>query len=98
MNELALSFDKKLSKGKLAIIDIGSNSIRLVVYPQNGKYPFPLFNERLNCKLGEGLSQTKKISNQSISRALSAIKRFAYIVKTMSVKHQILIALSLIHI
>ena len=30
MNELALSFDKKLSKGKLAIIDIGSNSIRLV--------------------------------------------------------------------
>ena len=92
MNELALSFDKKLSKGKLAIIDIGSNSIRLVIYPQNGKYPFPLFNERLNCKLGEGLSQTKKISNQSISRALSAIKRFAYIVKTMSVKHQILVA------
>ena len=41
MNELALSFDKKLSKGKLAIIDIGSNSIRLVIYPKNGKYPFP---------------------------------------------------------
>ena len=92
MNELALIFDKKLSKGKLAIIDIGSNSIRLVIYPQNGKYPFPLFNERINCKLGEGLSKTKKISNQSISRALSAIKRFAYIVKTMSVEHQIIIA------
>jgi len=49
MNELALSYDKKISKGKLAIIDIGSNSIRLVIYPQNGKYPFPLFNERINC-------------------------------------------------
>jgi len=60
MKELALSFDKKLSKGKLAIIDIGSNSIRLVIYPQNGKYPFPLFNERINCRLGEGVTKGKK--------------------------------------
>ena len=92
MNEVALSFYRKINKGKLAIIDIGSNSIRLVIYPQNGKYPFPLFNERINCKLGEGLSLSKNISSQSISKALSAIKRFAYIIKTMSVKHQIIIA------
>ena len=92
MNEVALSFYRKINKGKLAIIDIGSNSIRLVIYPQNGKYPFPLFNERVNCKLGEGLSLSKNISSQSISKALSAIKRFAYIIKTMSVKHQLIIA------
>ena len=61
MNEIALSFYRKINKGKLAIIDIGSNSIRLVIYPQNGKYPFPLFNERINCKLGEGLSLSKNI-------------------------------------
>ena len=53
MNEVALSFYRNINRGKLAIIDIGSNSIRLVIYPQNGKYPFPLFNERVNCKLGE---------------------------------------------
>jgi len=92
MNELALSFDKKLSKGKLAIIDIGSNSIRLVIYPQNGKYPFPLFNERINCRLGEGVTKGKKLSSVSISRALSAIKRFAFIIKSMSVKSQIPVA------
>ena len=92
MNELALSYDKKINKGKLAIIDIGSNSIRLVIYPQNGKYPFPLFNERINCKLGDGLTFSQKIASQSISKALSAIKRFAYIIKTMSVDHQLIIA------
>jgi len=92
MNELALSYDKKISKGKLAIIDIGSNSIRLVIYPQNGKYPFPLFNERINCKLGDGLTSSHKMASQSISKALSAIKRFAYIIKTMSVDHQLIVA------
>ena len=92
MNELALSYNKKINKGKLAIIDIGSNSIRLVIYPQNGKYPFPLFNERINCKLGDGLTFSQKIASQSISKALSAIKRFAYIIKTMSVDHQLIVA------
>ena len=37
----------KLKKSKLAIIDIGSNSVRLVIYPDSGKYPYPLFNERI---------------------------------------------------
>ena len=31
----------KLKKSKLAIIDIGSNSVRLVIYPDSGKYPYP---------------------------------------------------------
>ena len=29
----------KLKKSKIAIIDIGSNSVRLVIYPDSGKYP-----------------------------------------------------------
>ena len=39
----------------MAIIDIGSNSIRLVIYASQGRYPFPLYNERANCRLGEGV-------------------------------------------
>ena len=34
----------------IAVIDIGSNSIRLVIYASGGRYPFPLFNERSNCR------------------------------------------------
>ena len=71
----------KLKKSKIAIIDIGSNSVRLVIYPDSGKYPYPLFNERINCRLGEKLFETGKLSTRSISRALKALQRFSIIIK-----------------
>ena len=89
----------KLKKSKLAIIDIGSNSVRLVIYPDSGKYPYPIFNERINCRLGEKLFETGKLSTRSISRALKALQRFSIIIKNMEVKHIVPVAtLSLIHI
>ena len=93
----------KLKKSKIAIIDIGSNSVRLVIYPDSGKYPYPLFNERINCRLGEKIHKTNNLSVNSISRALKALQRFSIIIKNMEVKHVVPIAtaavrLSLIHI
>ena len=82
----------KLKKSKLAIIDIGSNSVRLVIYPDSGKYPYPLFNERINCRLGEKLFETGKLSTRSISRALKALQRFSIIIKNMEVKHIVPVA------
>ena len=52
----------KLKKSKLAIIDIGSNSVRLVVFADLGKYPYPLFNERVNCRLDDNKIHQKKIT------------------------------------
>ena len=40
-----------------AVVDIGSNSVRLVVYDQLGRAPFPRFNEKSLCRLGEGLDR-----------------------------------------
>ena len=71
----------KLKKSKIAIIDIGSNSVRLVIYPDSGKYPYPLFNERINCRLGEKIYKTNNLSVNSISRALKALQRFSIIIK-----------------
>ncbi|MAJ14982.1 MAG: hypothetical protein CMN44_08495 [SAR116 cluster bacterium] len=82
----------KLKKSKLAIIDIGSNSVRLVIYPDSGKYPYPLFNERINCRLGEKLFETGKLSTRSISRALKALQRFSIIINNMEVKYIIPVA------
>jgi len=73
----------KLKKSKLAIIDIGPNS---------GNYPYPLFNERINCRLGEKLFETGKLSTRSISRALKALQRFSIIIKNMEVKHIVPVA------
>ena len=82
---LKLNFDYK--RGNIAIIDIGSNSVRLMIYPNFGKNPFPLFNKRVNCKLGEKLFQTGKLSIRSISKALKALQRFSIIIKNMGVNH-----------
>ena len=69
----------------IAVIDIGSNSIRLVIYNSGGRYPFPLFNERSNCRLGEGLGQDGLLLPERIEVALSAMSRFAAIMNSMSV-------------
>ena len=45
-----------------AVVDIGSNSVRLVVYDRLGRAPFPRFNEKSLCRLGAGLDQTGELS------------------------------------
>ena len=67
------------------MIDIGSNSIRLVIYASGGRYPFPLFNERSNCRLGEGLGEDGMLQADRIQVALAAMARFAGIMKAMGV-------------
>ena len=69
----------------IAVIDIGSNSIRLVIYASGGRYPFPLFNERSNCRLGEGLGEENMLQPDRIEVALAAFSRFARIMTAMGV-------------
>ena len=51
-----------------AIVDIGSNSVRLMVYDQLGRAPMPRFNEKSLLRLGEGLAET----GADCARGLSA--------------------------
>ncbi|CAN5271177.1 exopolyphosphatase [soil metagenome] len=59
-----------------AIIDIGSNSIRLVVYNGPVRAPAILFNEKIMAGLGRGLAETGMLSPQSVAIALRALERF----------------------
>ncbi len=69
----------------MAIIDIGSNSIRLVIYASQGHYPFPLFNERANCRLGEGMGYDGMLKEERIKVALATLARFAKILSDMGI-------------
>lgn len=68
------------------VIDIGSNSIRLVVYDDLSRAPFPRFNEKSFCALGEGLAETGRLSEAAMEKALDAIGRFEAIARAMRVK------------
>ncbi len=69
----------------MAIIDIGSNSIRLVIYASQGRYPFPMFNERANCRLGEGMDYDGMLREEQIKIALATLARFAKILSNMGI-------------
>ena len=42
----------------VAIVDIGSNSVRLVSYELQSRAPTPTFNEKALCGLGKGVAMT----------------------------------------
>ena len=69
-----------------AVIDIGSNSIRLVVYDDLSRAPFPRFNEKSFCALGAGLDASGRLSDEAIAHAVDAVGRFEAIARAMRVE------------
>lgn len=66
-----------------AVVDIGSNSVRLVVYDELGRAPFPRFNEKSLCRLGAGLDRTGELAPDGFRRTLEAVRRFRAIADAM---------------
>lgn len=62
--------------GRFGIVDLGSNSVRLVVYAAAARNPLLVFNEKVLCGLGRTLSSTGRLDPKGIDRALAALKRF----------------------
>jgi exopolyphosphatase/guanosine-5'-triphosphate,3'-diphosphate pyrophosphatase len=69
----------------VAIIDIGSNSVRLVIYEGSGRAPTPLYNEKLMCGLGRGVAKSRRLPDDAVVRALEALARFRVICRTAQV-------------
>ena len=67
------------------IIDIGSNSVRLIVYDQLGRAPLPRFNEKSLARLAEGLAETGAIHAEGFRRTVEAARRFRAIAEAMGV-------------
>jgi len=74
-----------VSDARLAIIDIGSNSIRLVVYDRAARSPAILFNEKVMAGLGRGLSRSGLLDEAAMRRAEEALARFIFLVEQMGV-------------
>lgn len=70
---------------RVAIIDIGSNSIRLVVYAGAPRLPAILFNEKVMAGLGRSLGETGAIDAESLAVAKAALARFSRLAREMQV-------------
>ena len=71
----------------IGIIDIGSNSVRLVVYEGAVRSPTPLFNEKILCGLGRSVATTGALSDDAVVRAVAALVRFKTIARVLGVKN-----------
>jgi len=69
----------------IGVVDIGSNSIRLVVFDGAKRAPMPVFNEKILCGLGRGLEKTGQLNPQGVVLALDNLQRFAILADAMSV-------------
>ncbi len=75
-----------------AIIDIGSNSVRLVVYAGPPRAPSVIFNEKVMAGLGRGLATSGRIDDEAMARGLMALRRFAGLVREFGVEQTICVA------
>src|SRR5271154_473567 len=71
----------------VAVVDIGSNSVRLVVYEGLTPSPTPLFNEKALCGLGREVQSTGLLAEDAVEQALAALKRYRALCQTMGVRH-----------
>jgi len=68
---------------RCAIVDLGSNSVRLVVYEGRGRNPVAIFNEKAVLRLGRGLQTTGRLNEQGVEQALRVMTRYAAIACAM---------------
>ena len=83
--DLDAGLSGRTNRPPYAIVDIGSNSVRMVVYDQLGRAPLPRYTERSLCRLGDGLAQTGAISAEGFRRTVEAVRRFRAIADAMGV-------------
>jgi len=82
----------ELAQGRLqnarpvGVIDIGSNSVRLVVYEALSRAPTPVFNEKALCGLGRALASTGRLDEAAVETALKALRRFRALADQMEVE------------
>jgi len=72
-------------RSPIAIIDIGSNSVRQVIFEGRTRAPSVLFNEKVLCGLGSGVARDKRLDEADVERALKAIRRFVLLGKQLKV-------------
>lgn len=64
------------NRAPVGVVDIGSNSVRIVIYEGMVRAPAVLFNEKVSCGLGRGIAQTGRMDEDAVERALAALARY----------------------
>ena len=75
----------RLVKPPRAVIDIGSNTVRLVIYEGSRRAPETVWNEKVAARLGRDISTTGRIPQEAEDEALAALARYALIIQDLGI-------------
>lgn len=68
---------------RCAVVDLGSNSVRLVVFEGLDRNPTTIFNEKAVLRLGRGLQDTGRLNAEGVAQAVDVMGRYAAIARAM---------------
>lgn len=76
----------------MAVIDIGSNSVRMVQYILEGRSLLPIFNEKVMAGLGRGATKTNRLNPEGIESAIRTLKRFRHLMDSRGITERYAVA------
>ena len=78
-----MPFSPPAGAARCAVVDLGSNSVRLVVFEGSHRNPVPIFNEKAVLRLGRGLQATGLLNEEAVAQTLTVMNRYAAIARAM---------------
>ena len=85
MIDIPARAQQKADPRGVGLVDIGSNSVRLVVVDAARRAPVVKFNEKAMCALGRGLRETGRLGEAEMAAALTALTRYFGLARSMGV-------------
>ena len=82
----------KVPPDRIAVIDIGSNSLRLVVFERLGATLLPLLNEKVMGGLGRGIARTGRLKREGVVLAYANLQRLVALARALKADHLAVIA------
>jgi exopolyphosphatase/guanosine-5'-triphosphate,3'-diphosphate pyrophosphatase len=68
---------------RAGVVDLGSNSVRLVVFEGLGRNPSAIFNEKAILGLGRGLQATGRLNEEAMARSVLVLERYVALARSM---------------
>lgn len=78
-----MPFSPSADAPRSAVVDLGSNSVRLVVFEGQCRNPVPIFNEKAVLRLGSGVQSTGRLNQDGVAQALTVLRRYHAIARAM---------------
>ncbi len=72
-----------LDAPRCAVVDLGSNSVRLVIFEGRNRNPVAIFNEKAVLRLGRGLQNTGRLNEEGMAQALTVMHRYHAVARAM---------------